>query len=393
MPQKNQKRREQSLKTGKHWIKAAAAVLSAALLCGCVPHTELNEKAIIMAIGIDFEEDLYSVTFQYYSPTGMGGKTLVDNSQPNVLTSSGKGENVYGALEDAAFKCGRVLMLGVTQIIIIGEDAAKHSVSKVMEFTKSFFQSHPDMLITVAEGKAEDYLKVKFNEGTVSTEKIKFMLNNAEKNGIVSLPNVLDLFKALQTKQKSSCLPRMRLIDDGKSDASKDGKTIQIAGGVLIKNGMAVKETDIEVMTGLEMLCCRSESATVTVEREEESVSVNLLNVTTNIEPSFEEGKLIFNAKTTADGRYLIVPGQLYNQLNHDEIEEDCGSRLIERMKRAVEETVFAEGADPLILEKIIRHKSYKLWKEIEEDYEELLKNSVFNFTVDIEIDKLILTK
>ena len=62
-------------------------------------------------------------------------------------------------------------------------------------------------------------------------------------------------------------------------------------------------------------------------------------------------------------------------------------------MKRAVEETVFAEGADPLILEKIIRHKSYKLWKEIEEDYEELLKNSVFNFTVDIEIDKLILTK
>lgn len=368
-------------------------LLLTAVLSGCVPHTELNEKAIIMAIGIDFEEDIYSVTFQYYSPTGMGGRTLVDNSQPNVLTSSGKGENVYGALEDAAFKCGRELMLGVTQIIIIGEDAAKHSVSKVMEFTKSYFQSHPDMLITVSEGKAEDYLKVKFNEGTVSTEKIKFMLNNAEKNGIVSLPNALDLFKSLQTKQKSGCLPRMRLIDDGKSDASQDGKTVEIAGGVLIKNGMAVKETDIEVMTGIEILCCHSESGTVTVEWEGESISVNLLNITTEIKPDFQEGRLIFNAETKAKGRYLIVPSQFYNQLDHKAIEEDCGKQLIERMKKAVEETVFAEGADPLILEKIIRHKSYKLWKDVEEDYEELLKNSVFNFTADIEIDKLILTK
>lgn len=381
------------MKIGKLITKIAAAVLSLSLLGGCVPHTELNQKAIVMAMGIDFSDDLYSVTFQYYSPTGTGGRTLVDNSQPNVLTASGKGENVYGALEDAAFQCGKELMLGITQIILIGDDAARHSVSKVMEFTKSFFQSHPDMLITVCEGKAEDYLKVKFKEGTVSTDKIKFMLNNGEKSGIISLPNALDLFKALQTKQQSSILPRLRLIEDGKSDASEDGKNIQISGGMLIKNGMAVKETDIEVMTGLEMLRYKSQSGTVTVDWQGESVSVNLLNVITKTEPAFENGRLIFNVKTSAKGRYLNVPSEFNDDTNRNEIEKSCGDQLIERMKRAVEETVLSEGADPLILEKIIRHKSYKLWKEVEENYEELLKNSLFNFTADIEIDKLILTK
>ncbi len=262
-----------------------------------------------------------------------------------------------------------------------------------MEFTKSYFQSHPNMLIAVSEGKAEDYLKVKFNEGTVSTQKIKFMLNNAQKNGIVHLPTALDLFKALQTKQQSSCLPKMRLIDDGKSDASQDGKTIQISGGVLIKNGMAVKETDIEVMSGMEMLCCNSESGSVTVERDGESISVELQNVSTDIEPEFEDGRLIFNVNTTAAGRYIIVPSRFYSHLDNSDIEKACGEELIKRMKKAVEETVFSEGADPFILEKVIRHKSYTLWKNVEENYEELLKNSVFNFTVNIEIDKLILTK
>ena len=151
------------------------AVFSLITFSGCVPHTELNEKAIILAIGIDYKDEKYKVTFQYYNPTGIGGRTLVDNSQPNVLTSNGEGENVYAALEDASFRCGRELMLGVTQLIVIGEDAAKYSVNKVMEFSKSFFQSHPDMLVTVAEGEAQELMKVKFSEGIVSTQKQKFI--------------------------------------------------------------------------------------------------------------------------------------------------------------------------------------------------------------------------
>lgn len=381
------------MKISKHLIKITAAVLSLSLLSGCVPHTELNQKAIVMAIGIDYSEDMYSVAFQYYSPSGTGGRTLIDNSQPNILTAEGKGENVYGALEDAAFQCGKELMLGVTQIIFIGEEAAKKSVSETLEFTKSFFQSHPDMLITACEGKAGDYLKVKFKEGTVSTDRIKFMLSNGEKSGIITLPTAIDLFKALQTKQQSGVIPRLRLLEDGKSDATEDGKNIQISGGVLIKEGAAVKETDIEVMTGLEMLRSKSQSGTVTANWKGEKVSVNLLNAATKIEPTFENGRLIFNVKTSAVGRYLNVPEQFDDDSSRAEIERLCAEQIIARMEKAVEETVLSEGADPLILEKTIRHKSYKTWKEIEDNYEELLKNSLFHFTAEIDIDKLILTK
>ncbi|MDE7280824.1 MAG: hypothetical protein K2N36_03675, partial [Ruminiclostridium sp.] len=252
-------------------LKIICAAMAVLLLGGCVPHTELNEKAIVLAIGIDYEDELFKACFQYYNPSGAGGATLVDNSQPNVLTAKGEGENVYGALEDASFRCGKELMLGVTQIIIIGEEAANHSVEQVMNFTKSYFQSHPDMMVAVSEGCACDLMQVKFSEGIVSTQKIKFMMQNAEKNGIAALPSGLDLFRSLQSEQGSICLPRLRLIEpskdeDEKSDASEDGKNVEICGGVLINDGKAAANVDIEVVSGLEMLCCKTQTGTVTVD-------------------------------------------------------------------------------------------------------------------------------
>lgn len=380
------------MKTARKIISAAvAAAFSLTALSGCVPHTELNEKAIILAIGIDYKDDMFKVNFQYYNPTGIGGRTLVDNSQPNVMTSKGEGENIYAALEDAAFRCGRELMLGVTQIIVIGEDAAKYSVGKVMEFSKSFFQSHPDMLVTVAEGDAEELMKVKFSEGIVSTQKLKFLLTNAEKSGISGLPNAIELFTALQTNRKSAALPRLRLIGN-ESDDSEEGKAIEISGGVLINEGKAVRNVDIEVMSGLEILCCKTETGTVTVEYEGEKISVGLVNIKTKIKPSFEDGRLVFTVDLTSGGRFLVTPQGTYEE-NNRELEILCGDEIIKRMKAAVKQTVFECGADPFLLEKTVRHYNYKLWKDVEENFGEYLKNARFKFGAHIEIDKLILSK
>lgn len=361
-------------------------------LTGCVPHTELNEKAIILAIGIDYKDEKYNVMFQYYNPTGIGGRTLVDNSQPNVLTSKGTGENVYAALEDASFRCGRELMLGVTQLIVIGEKAAEHSVERVMDFTKSFFQSHPDMLVTVAEGEAEKLMEAKFSEGIVSTQKLKFLLTNAEKSGIVGLPSAIELFTALQTNRQSSALPRLRLLEGLQSDASEDGKTVEISGGVLINEGKAVDKVDIEVMSGLQLLCCDTETGTVTVEYKGEKISIGLVDIKTKIKPSFENDQLVFTVDLSSGGRFLVTPDGKFEEEN-EELEKLCGNAIVKRMESAVKQTVFKYGADPFLLEKTIRHHDYKLWKQVEENFCDYLKNCRFKFSSHIEIDKLILSE
>ena len=374
----------------KKAVKLIAAVLAAMLLGGCIPHTELDERAIILAIAIDYEEEEYSVTFQYYNPTGLGGQAPVDNSQPNVLTASGKGMDVYEALEDASFKCGRELLLGVAQIILIGEKAADNSVTDVMDFSKSCFQSHPYMLVAVTEGKAEDYMQVKFSEGIASTNKLKYLLQNADRYGMVTLPSALDLFIALHTEQQSACLPRLKLNEEEKSDASEDGKSIEISGGVLIKDGKMQDTADMETMKGLYLLGGRLNETTLTFEQEEEIVSVGLTGMKRDVTPAFEDGRLVFKVKLTCGGRYFTAPSGV--SLTEDrETERQCEERLKSIMQTAAENTVIRYGADPINLERTVRHCDYKLWSQVREQWEELLKECRFVFDVRVEINRLSL--
>ena len=374
----------------KKVVKLIALILSAALFSGCIPHTELDERAIILAIAIDYEEKEYNVTFQYYNPTGLGGQAPVDNSQPNVLTSSGKGMDVYEALEDASFKCGRELLLGVAQIILIGEEAANHSVTDVMDFSKSCFQSHPYMLVAITEGKAEDYMQVKFSEGIVSTHKLKYLLQNADRYGMAALPTALDLFIALHTEQQSACLPRLKLNEDEESDASEDGKSIEIRGGVLIKDGKAQDTEDMDTMKGLLLLGGRINETTVTFEKEDEVISVGLIGMKREVTPAFEEGKLIFQVKLTSGGRYFTAPGGVGLDRDRQTVEQ-CQEQLKEIMQTAAENTVIKYGADPINLERTVRHSDYKLWQQVKEDWEELLKECEFLFDIEVEIDRLSL--
>ena len=375
----------------KRTAKLLALILAAALLSGCIPHAELDEKAIILAIGIDYEEEEYSVTFQYYNPTGLGGPAPVDNTQPNVLTSSGKGMDVYEALEDASFKCGRELLLGVAQIILIGEEAAKNSVKDVMDFSKTCFQSHPYMLVAVAEGKAEDYMQVKFSEGISSTNKLKYLLQNAERYGMAALPSALDLFISLDTRQQSACLPRLKLNEDGKSDASEDGKSVEISGGVLIKDGKAQDNEDMEVMKGLQLLSGKINETTVTFRQEGEPVTVSLMDIQQTLTPAFEDGKLIFQVSIRCGGKYHTTPKGI-GSAEDDQTRRECAEQLKKIMQTAAESTVQKYGADPFNLERTVRHCNYKLWEQAKDNWEELLKESVFLFDIEVEIDRMSLS-
>ena len=375
----------------KKTAKLMAVILAAIFLGGCIPHTELDERAIVLAIGIDYEEGEYNVTFQYYNPTGLGGPSPVDNSQPNVLTASGKGLDVYEALEDASFKCGRELLLGVAQLILIGEEAAKHSVTEVMDFCRICFQSHPYMLAAVAEGNAEDYMQVKFSEGIASTNKLKLLLQNAERYGMAALPSALDLFISLETEQKSACLPRLKLNEDGKSDASEDGKSVEISGGVLIKDGKAQANEDLETMKGLQLLGGKISETTLTYEWEGEAVTVEIMNIKCSLTPVFEDGKLTVQVKLRGGGKYHTTPKTV--SLSQDkQTQQQCAAQLEKIMQTAAENTVLKYGADPINLERKVRHSDYKLWLQAKENWEELLKSCEFRFDIEVKMDRMPLT-
>ena len=129
-------------------------LFSVTSLSGCLPHTELDEQAIVEAVGIDYADGEYEVTVQYFNMEGTGGSSPIDSTKANVVNISGKGESVSTALNSASVKCGKSFMYGITSVIVMGREALKQDILKTLSFAESYYQSNTSVLVAAADGKA-----------------------------------------------------------------------------------------------------------------------------------------------------------------------------------------------------------------------------------------------
>ena len=223
-------------------------VISVMLLSGCLPHTELDEQAIVEAIGIDYSDGEYEVTVQYFNMEGTGGSSPIDSTKANVVNISGKGESVSTALSSASVKCGKSFMYGITGVVVIGREALGQDILKTLSFAESYYQSNTSVLVAAADEKASDVLGVKFKDGIISVEHLKMLLKNSQYYGLGKNINIITLLREQRRECAGTILPVLSVSEDG--ETTDDGKTVQLTGGILLSD--KYYKSDVSVFSCLE---------------------------------------------------------------------------------------------------------------------------------------------
>lgn len=361
------------------------SILLISMLCGCVPHDELNERIIVQALGIDGGNGDYTVTLQYYHMGGSGGQNQIDASQTNVLTASGKGGSIYAALEEAGINSGRSLLYGENRVIILGKSVCEEPLDTTLSFFTSDYQCNPDIMVVTADEKASDILSVKYKEGIVSTENIEYMLKNADKEGFVTRMGMYEIMTDMQNRTQSVCLPRLAVVESG-TDTTEDGKQVHIIGGTLFREGKFAALTDISEMSGIAFLRNEVENASVTTEVSGRDTAIGLFDSGTSVRFAIEDKKPVFIVNVTAKGRFYENHTSLTDVTETAEIEKKVAQTLGKRIKSAAEKMANEYGADAFRLENLVRHNDYSDWIRVEDEWEEVLKNCEFRVNCEIEI-------
>ncbi len=369
--------------------RIAGVLLVACLLCccGCLPHTELDKQAIVCGIGIDRSEDGFEATVQYFSMEGAGGTTLIDNTKANVLVVSGKGSSVYTALESASVKCGKNFMYGITSILVLGEGAADPDLDTVLSFAQTYYENNPRLLIAVADGKASDVMNVKFKEENVSPDHLDALLQNAENKGLCETKRIYEVLDELRQPTGCTVLPLLSVKETG-TGATDDGKTVQLAGGVLFSDGKQGDKISLSALSGIQLLNGETENTCVLTEIDGKSVAVTLYNIHLKTEPSYKDGKLRFTVQVEAGGKYADSPLENKGIPASEKVEKQCAAFLTERIESAVSSVVNGAGCDPCRLKYAVSSRSYSDWLRISENFGELLKTAEFLVKCDIDIDR-----
>ncbi|GJM79960.1 spore germination protein GerC [Paenibacillus sp. HMSSN-139] len=148
------------------WCVLLACCAASLLLPGCWSRNEINDIAVVTAIGIDKQKDQYTVSLQVpisrlLGPAISGGGTNTKLVSDAARTISETGATIMEAYRKIQQKVPREIYFTHSRIIIFGQELAQSGILPVMDFFERYRQPQLASYILVTKGKALDVLSYK----------------------------------------------------------------------------------------------------------------------------------------------------------------------------------------------------------------------------------------
>lgn len=189
---------------------------------------DIEKTAIIVALGVDYENDNYQITAQIAVP--QAGDYAAGNTDA-VITSSGK--TVYEGIEKIAQQSGWYPELSFCNLILFGKGAHENAVGLAEYFlTSSKFQN--SAVLAACEQTASEVLKSTTPLDFVSSFALqKILLRNVNRANSVMLTDVKSFCADNYSVSHFCYLPLIKLIetdDKQKGDGDNQGENAENSG-------------------------------------------------------------------------------------------------------------------------------------------------------------------
>ncbi|WP_337983502.1 Ger(x)C family spore germination protein [Lysinibacillus sp. C5.1] len=144
----------------KKTILMISLILLISILSGCWSKRELNDLALVAALGIDFIDDEYAISVQVIDPSQISSKQTASR-QATVVTYHAKGKTVFEAIRKILALSPRKLYFAHVQLVVLGEDLAVDGIRDSIDFLARDQEIRNDFTIIVSQqATAKDILNV-----------------------------------------------------------------------------------------------------------------------------------------------------------------------------------------------------------------------------------------
>ena len=151
-------------------------VITVSLLTGCWNRIEVNDIAIVTAIGLDLvDDDMIRLSLQVAIPAKLGpaGGSKGGSKERSTFVISDKGVTVSEAYRNLQMKLSRRIFFSQSRVLLIGEALAKKGISNIIDFYTRFYQPRMNSFIMFTKGNASEVIKNIPNLENVSSEETK----------------------------------------------------------------------------------------------------------------------------------------------------------------------------------------------------------------------------
>ena len=192
---------------------------------------DIEKMAIITAVGIDMEDDKYSVTAQIAVPEEDSSHT--EKKKTHIV---GKGITVGDAIREISDNSGWYPQLVFCNLIVLGKDLGDKNVLTSLDYFAKTLRIQDSALVVYSTEKASDLLAETSPLDNISSFALqKILYKKSGFNKDVAEINIKDFCSMYYSRSSSSFMPiinKISLDTSGGSEQDKSGDNKQQMGGM-----------------------------------------------------------------------------------------------------------------------------------------------------------------
>ena len=353
-------------RTGKKILGLLLAI-SLPILPGCWDQTELNEIALIRAVGIDRTEDgqievtvLQAIPVSAGTNSGSGGAGGGGGKDRQVVLSA-QAPTIPEAKEQLQEKMGRRLFVGHQEVVVFGKRIAESGIREALDFLARQPQIRMDAFVFVTEGSPKEIFETVVPGETTATETLYKMIKLERRVDMT----VMRVLQEMSGDAESAVIPVVMKVND---------TTLALDGAAIFRKDQMVAHLDRNAEEGL--LWIREEFTSRTINarlpEEEGYVTMEVIRADVRLIPKIEGDKrrMLVKVNSEDDVQFNGTRLSLYHPANMDRIGREMEKSIQNRLRRTVEMAQRAR-ADVLGFARAFHRKYPKEWKKMKDQWNE----------------------
>ncbi|ARU63742.1 hypothetical protein CBW65_01635 [Tumebacillus avium] len=377
-------------------------LLFSVLLTGCFGAREIDQLALVTAVGIDkgSKDGLIKVTTQIARPGDVRGQTgspAAGTGEP-IWTASAEGESIFAAIRNLARYSSRRIFWAHNQVIIISEDVARDGITDVIDFFSRNHELRMRTWVVVTPGKAWEVVATKTGLEIIPGVSIDKVFRYSDIVSEAPRTDMRTLSAAFLSESTHPVLAkiqaRSRQISADRNSEFGTNPQIEMAGTAVFKRDKMVGWLNLEQSRGLLWFIHKVQSRVIALDcGGGKPLSLEIKNNSFQVTPLYQNSKVSFQIKLHAEID-LVELGCSPDQ-SQIEIMQQLEPHTVELLTHEVQSVIEAAqktyGVDILELGKVFQNRYPSEWQMIKKDWDQVFPEAEVSVKVDVHIGSPVL--
>lgn len=353
------------------------------LLTGCTKVSQLHERLIVQAVGLDIVEGQYVVTMQVFDALNSG-----EGEEDEALVVSAQGKSVLDAFTNITLQTGKEPLYSQNMVVILGEDTAKQGINKVMDFFIRYYEARPEVDVFVVKDTAFKLLRSKGENGKLlKAQDISKLAESGALNASAIQSTIRQVVSMLQNETADPHMIALKMTE------RQDYEVVSVDGTAVFDEDVLVGYLGMEETQGAMMLLGSTINGAQVLELPDVgNVTYAISGVKSDIKVSVENNKPVYSIDVDVTANLFEIDHAIRDKLpsnSFDIMQAALEQRVKQLCQQAIKTTVMEYRCDIFNLGNRLWKQHPEYYRKVSDQWKQTMTESVFQVTVKAELKRV----